>query len=249
MVRLGSTVRAAYISDSEVPDAAGGSGHGPVIALHHPKVPPAIAVSKVSLPGAWLLRWPSYLPLVGGLGPGADSKTAAERWLAQIQWANNSMLAAVGHPAAQVLGSSPPVTSSASYTASAAAAAAAAVATAVAANPVTFELHGELGHLKVLLSGQPMGTGDNVDDDNKGLAAIGIDGMLDGPAPGEELIVNFSAKAARVRLTTTATDMRRPWRCDPWSFRTCSAATSTPALGTSSLWLVPAAAATAARDG
>jgi hypothetical protein len=203
VIRLGSAVRAAYVADEEIPVAAGGSGHGPVIALHHPTVPPSLAVAKVALPGAWLLRWPSYLKLGGGgggggVGVGLDSEAVAERWLAQIQWSNESLLAAVGHPVAHeetspaadaaAADSAPPATASA---------AAAAVARAVAANPVTFELQGELGHLKVLLSGQPMGTGDDVDDDNKGLAAIGIEGLLDGPAPGEELIISLSAKAAR----------------------------------------------------
>ena len=208
VVRLGHTLCATLIPDEDVPVAAGGPSHGPIVVLHHPTVPVSVATSKLSVPGAWLLRWPQYLLHRDGVR--ADPKAAAERWLAQVQWANDSLLTAVGHPVPQEEAlrhkEAVPGSLRSQVPSATAAAAAAATTAAVNADPMTFELHGELGHLKVLVSGQPMGIADDVDDDSKGLAAIGIEGLLDGPAPGEELIINLSAKAARVRLTTTATD-------------------------------------------
>ena len=112
-------------------------------------MPPSVAVSKIALAGAWLLRWSTYLNT-------GDSEAVADRWLTQLQLANRRLLAAVGHPVPPGRDS---VNSAAAAATAAATTAAAAVAAAVAANPVTFELHGELGHLKINISGQPMGRG------------------------------------------------------------------------------------------
>ena len=41
VIRMGSFIRAAYVPGQDVPVGAGGSGHGPIVALHHPTVGPA----------------------------------------------------------------------------------------------------------------------------------------------------------------------------------------------------------------